>query len=77
VAQAQKFGDMGTGAMSISLRQQIACVKREIADRRSWCARRVTAGMMKKADADREIETMEAVLETLERSRAQTRERVT
>jgi hypothetical protein len=33
--------------------------------------------MMKKADADREIETMEAVLETLERSRAQTRERVT
>jgi hypothetical protein len=65
MAEAQAFGDLGAGDMSISLRQQIACVKREIADRRNWCVRRVAAGTMKQVDADREIATMEAVLDTL------------
>lgn len=50
-----------------NLAQQIACVKREIAMRERVYSRRVADGKMKQQDADREIEAMRAVLETVEK----------
>ena len=50
-----------------NLAQQIACVKREIAMRERVYPRRVADGKMKQQDADREIEAMRAVLETVEK----------
>lgn len=50
-----------------NLAQQIACVKREIAMRERIYSRRVADGKMKQQDADREIEAMRAVLETVEK----------
>jgi hypothetical protein len=58
---------MGACDVSISLEEQIACVKREIAMRKNVYAKRVLSGSMKQAEADREIARMEAVLETLNR----------
>lgn len=49
----------------VPLREQIACVAREIALRRGVYAKRVKAGVMRQAEADRETARMEAVLDTL------------
>ena len=51
--------------MSVSLTEQIKCVERELVMRRRVYKRRVEEGRMDQAMADREIEAMEAVLETL------------
>lgn len=51
--------------MTIPLSDQIAAVKREISMRRHVYPTRVAAGRMKQAQADLEIDRMEAVLETL------------
>lgn len=48
--------------------EQIACVTRELGYRRRVYARRVEAGSMTQAQADREIRHMEAVLETVEKA---------
>lgn len=50
---------------AISIADQIACVKREIAMRERVYPRWVTAGKMKQEKADAESATMKAVLETL------------
>lgn len=52
---------------------QIRCVKREISQRGHVYPRLVSVGKMKQADADREINTMAAVLATLERLRDEQR----
>ena len=49
----------------ISIDDQIACVAREIAMRRRVYRKRVESFQMDGDHAEREIETMEAVLETL------------
>jgi len=51
--------------VSIPIHDQIKCVEREIALRRSVYARRVSSGSMTQEAADRETATMEAVLNTL------------
>jgi len=50
----------------VSLDEQIACVEREIAMRRRVYPKWVGKGRMTPARADHEIETMEAVLRTLQ-----------
>lgn len=50
----------------IPLADQVACVKREIGQRRRVYARLVETGRMKQAKADTEIAAMEAVLVTVE-----------
>lgn len=52
--------------MSVSLQEQIACVKREIAMRARVYPRWVESGKLKQAAADKEIAHMTAVLRTLE-----------
>lgn len=52
--------------MSVTLPEQIACVRREIALRKSAYPKWVESRRMGQAKADREIEAMEAVLDTLE-----------
>jgi len=52
-----------------SLDDQVACVEREIGYRERVYPRRVTAGQMTPALADRELRRMRAVLETLRRFR--------
>lgn len=47
------------------LADQIACVRREIAMRERAYPRFVHAGKMSRATAEREIQTMKTVLETL------------
>jgi hypothetical protein len=54
----------------IDLEQQLACVRREIGMRRRVYPRWVQAGRMSQAAADREIATMEAVLDTLTKVRS-------
>lgn len=49
----------------VPLREQVACVAREVALRKAAYPRWVASGRMKQAAADREIAAMEAVLETL------------
>lgn len=49
----------------MSLDEQIACVKREIAMRERVYPRFIESGKLKQQKADREIEAMKAVLETL------------
>lgn len=51
--------------MSVTLEEQIKCVAREIAMRRNVYRRRVSQDVMSQAEADREIETMEAVQASL------------
>ena len=51
--------------MSVSLEDQIACLKREIALRKNVYPGFVARGRMKQSDADREIERMTAALHTL------------
>ncbi len=51
----------------ISLRDQIACVRREIALRERVYPRQIADGRMKQEEADRELARMKAVLDMLER----------
>lgn len=51
--------------MIISLAQQIACVRRELALRHRAYPRWVMLGKMKGAEADKEIAAMQAVHDTL------------
>jgi hypothetical protein len=51
--------------MTISLAQQMRCIERELTLRHLVYPKRVAAGKMKPADADREIAAMAAVLKTL------------
>lgn len=55
-----------SGPPDVSLDDQIACAKRELAMRRRAYARWVDQGRMTKADADRETEAMAAIVATLE-----------
>jgi len=52
-------------AMPVTLDDQIACVRRELALRRNVYKRRVLDKKMTQEVADRELTHMEAVLETL------------
>jgi hypothetical protein len=49
----------------ISIDQQISCIRRELAIREVVYPKRIAAGKMKQAEADREIAAMRAVLATL------------
>lgn len=51
--------------MTVSLKEQIACVRRELALRKSAYAKWVAARRMKQAAADHEIAAMQAVHDTL------------
>lgn len=51
--------------MRYPLSHQIRCIQREIAFRVRVYPRRIVSGRMRQEDADREIETMRCVLETL------------
>jgi signal recognition particle subunit SEC65 len=55
----------------MTLDQQIACVRREIALRKRVYPRWVESGRMKKETADREIDCMQAVHDTLAALREQ------
>ena len=50
-----------------SIAEQIKCIKREIGYRKQVYPKRVMINAMKQEDMDREINTMEAVLETLKK----------
>ena len=52
-------------AEAVPLADQIRCLRREIGLPRTAYPKWVATGRMKQANADREIATMEAVLETL------------
>lgn len=54
---------------TISIEDQIACVRREIAMRQRVYPRRVGAMKMTQANADREMKAMIAILATLQRVR--------
>ena len=49
----------------ITLKEQIACVKRELTMRGIVYPRRVAVGKMKPVEAEREVAAMRAVLRTL------------
>lgn len=49
-----------------TLSDMVACARREVAMRSVVFPRRVAEGRMKQATADRELETMRAILEKLE-----------
>lgn len=51
----------------IDITDQIKAVQREIAMRGNVYGKRIAAGRMTRAEADKEIANMQAVLETLER----------
>jgi hypothetical protein len=55
---------------AVSIDRQIACVKRELAQRRRVYPRLIADGRMSQAKADEEIAVMEQVLVTLEQVRA-------
>lgn len=57
-----------TALPPVAFADQIACVTREIAQRRRVYARLVARGSMTQAKADLEIRHMEAVLETVEKA---------
>ena len=57
-----------TALPPVPFADQIACVTREIAQRRRVYARLVSRGSMTQAKADLEIRHMEAVLETVEKA---------
>jgi hypothetical protein len=54
----------------VPIDRQISCVKRELRLREHVYARRVSEGKMTQTDADVELQTMDAVLQTLERVRS-------
>ena len=51
--------------MTVTLKDQIICIEREISMRQRVYPRWVEDGRMKQAKADAEIRTMQAVLSTL------------
>ena len=51
--------------MTVSLDQQIACVRREIALRKNVYAKRVSSYQMRQSEADHEIAAMQAVHDTV------------
>lgn len=55
--------------MNVSIDDQIACVAREIALRERVYPKWVGTGRMKQEAADREMERMKAVIETLNKVR--------
>lgn len=57
--------DLFTDPRLGDLDEQIACLKREIGFRKRVYPRQVQKGIIKRADADRELATMQAVLVTL------------
>lgn len=59
--------------MTISIAEQVKCVKREIAMRERVYPRWVASGKMPAAKADYETEAMKAVLETLKKVEAEGR----
>jgi hypothetical protein len=52
--------------VSVTLAQQIACVRRELAMRKNVYAKRVADHKMRQGEADLELAAMAAVLSTLE-----------
>ncbi len=57
----------------MTLEQQIACVRRELAMRQRVYPKWVTAGRMTQQQADHEVNAMTAVLATLERVQSEQR----
>jgi hypothetical protein len=55
-----------------TIEDMVACVERELRQRHRVYPRLVTNGRMRQADADREIATMNAVLDHLQSQRAST-----
>ncbi len=53
--------------MSVPLKDQLACARRELALRRNAYPKWVASGRWKQRDADRELERMAAMVATLER----------
>lgn len=53
----------------IALEDQIKCVRRELAQRAQYYPNLVRSGRLREDQAQREIDTMQAVLDTLERCR--------
>jgi len=53
----------------MTIEEQIACAKRELAMRRNVYRKWVSTGRMRQATADHEIAAMEAIVETLEKVR--------
>jgi hypothetical protein len=64
------MADLFSPGEKITFRDKEACVRRELDFRRRVYARRVAEGKMKQADADREIEIMEAILGDYEKASA-------
>src|SRR5438067_524814 len=57
------MADLFAPGDKITFRDKEACARRELSFRQRVFARRVAEGKMKQADADREIELMQAILE--------------
>jgi hypothetical protein len=64
-------------AEAITIDRQIACVRREVSMRRKVYPRWVSVGKMTQEEADRQLQTMEAVQATLEKLLADEKARVT
>lgn len=62
-----------SATLTVSIDDQVACVRRELGFRRRVYARRVSEGKMTQISADKEITAMEAVLVTVEAAAAKTR----
>jgi hypothetical protein len=62
------------GERLITLDEQIACVKREVALRKNVYPKQVAGGHMTRPEAERQLLHMEAVLETLQWVKETTRE---
>lgn len=60
---------MAEGRKQIAIETQVKCARRELALRRVVIPKRVGDGRMKGGEARHEIETMAAIVETLERCR--------
>jgi hypothetical protein len=67
--QQRNHPESGRKIMTIGIDAQVNEVKREIAMRKSVYARRVEAGKMSRGDAAQKIETMQAVVASLEEYR--------
>ena len=52
-------------ASEFSIQAQVACARRELSYRRYVYPKRIAAGKMSPADADKEVACMEAILVTL------------
>jgi hypothetical protein len=56
--------------VTVSIQDQLKCVRRELTMRERVYGRRVEAGKMTPGQAQREIDAMQAVVETLQRIEA-------